>query len=148
MAFGLYVGFCGCGLCLLFCWFADFLVWIFVKTLLRMYVKTTSKSWKTTSKINRDLSKILPKSTQKRSHIDENTSLERLRRQIAPRSAPGRFQIAPCNLGSRVFLIFLPKMAPWGLIVVAGRPPTPLDAGRWSKPFESKKLAETDDTGA
>ena len=33
-------------------------------------------------------------------------------------------------------------------IVVAGRPPTPLDAGRWSKPFESKKLAETDDTGA
>ena len=44
MAFGLYVGLCGCGLCLLFCWFADFLVWIFVKTRLRMYVKITSKS--------------------------------------------------------------------------------------------------------
>ena len=87
MAFGLYVGLCRCGLCLLFCWFANFLVWIFVKTRLRMYVKITSKSWKTTSKINRNLWKIHSKSTKKRPQIDENVSLERFRRQIAPRSA-------------------------------------------------------------
>ena len=33
------------------------------------------------------LLRILPKSTRKRSQIDENASLERFRRQIAPRSA-------------------------------------------------------------
>ena len=44
MAFGLYVGLRGCGLCLLFCWFADFVAWMFVQTRSRIDVKMASKS--------------------------------------------------------------------------------------------------------
>ena len=45
---------------------------------------------KNRSKIVQNPSKIFLKSTKKRPQIDENASLERFRRQIAPRSAPGR----------------------------------------------------------
>ena len=44
LGFSLYVGLSGCGLRLLFCWFADFLVWICVKIRSRIYIRTASKS--------------------------------------------------------------------------------------------------------
>ena len=43
LGFSLYVGLSGCDLRLLFCWFADFLVWICVKIRSRIYIKTASK---------------------------------------------------------------------------------------------------------
>ena len=44
LGFSLYVGLSGCGLRLLFCWFADLLVWICVRIRPRIYIKTASKS--------------------------------------------------------------------------------------------------------
>ena len=54
----------------------------------RVDVKIALKLWKVPLITPRILFKMFLKSTRKRSQIDEIASLERFRRQIAPRSAP------------------------------------------------------------
>ena len=73
MAFGLYVGLCRYGLCLLFCWFADFVVRNFVKTRSRIYVKMASKSGKNNIK---NQSKFInnPSKISQKTIPDENAS--------------------------------------------------------------------------
>ena len=45
MASGLYVGLCGCVFCLLYCWFADFVVWDFGRPRARPEKKERRNSW-------------------------------------------------------------------------------------------------------